>query len=151
MPIPIIGQVSLSQVKLTLKHPTLMQVTYNLRKQAFLLALQQFDVSTLSPTLQQEINVLSNALNEQATEDRIKQLENLVKKCEPLKQLYDTQRLNLKQQEGEQERSKGFPVRNDNPKPERLGSTNTNPPTLSSGNSNTQSTSPNQSENKNSK
>jgi hypothetical protein len=125
-----------------------MQATYNLRKQAFLLALQQFDVSTLPPEIQQEINVLCNALKEQATEDRIKQLENLVKKCEPLKQLYDTQRLNLKKQEGEKERSKGFPVRNDNPKPEELGSRNTNPPTPQSNNSNSQST---QSANKNSK
>jgi hypothetical protein len=125
-----------------------MQTTYNLRKQAFLLALQQFDVSTLSPELQQEINLLCNALNEQATEDRIKQLENLVKKCEPLKQLYDTQRLNLKKQEDEQERSKGFPPKEDNPKPEELGSRNTNPPTPSSNNSNSPST---PSTNKNSK
>ncbi|NJL65225.1 MAG: hypothetical protein HC903_29850 [Methylacidiphilales bacterium] len=35
----------------------------------------------------------------------------------------------LEKQEGEQERSKGFPVRNDNPKPEELGPINTNPPT----------------------
>jgi hypothetical protein len=128
-----------------------MQVTYNLRKQAFLLALQQFDVSTLPPELQQEINVLCNALNKQATEDRIKQLENLVKKCEPLKQLYDTQRLNLKKQESEQERSKGFPVKSDNPKPEELGSTNTNPPTPQSNNSNSQSNPSTQSTNKSSK
>jgi hypothetical protein len=128
-----------------------MQATYNLRKQAFLIAVQQFDISTLLPELQQEINVLCDALKEGATEDRIKQLENLVKKCEPLKQLYDTQRLNLKKQAGEKERSKGIPPKDDNPKPEELGSRNTNPPTPSSKNSNSQSSASTQSANKNSK
>jgi hypothetical protein len=125
-----------------------MQATYNLHRQAFLNAVQQFNISTLPPEVQQEINVLSNALKEEATEDKIKQLENLVKKSPQLKQLYDKQRRNLKTQEGETERSKGFPVKNDNPKPEDLGSRNTNPPTPSSNNSNSQST---QSANKNSK
>lgn len=128
-----------------------MQATYNIRKEAFLSAINQFDVSTLPLELQEEINVLCNALNEQATEDRIKQLENLVKKCEPLKQLYDAQRRNLKKQESEQERSKGFPVKDDHPKPEDLGSRNNNPPTPPSDNSNSQSSPSTQSTNKSSK
>jgi TolA-binding protein len=128
-----------------------MQATYNIRKEAFLNAVNQFDVSTLPLELQQEINILCNALKEQATEDRIKQLNSLVEKCEPLKQLYDTQRRNLKKQESEQERSKGFSVTNDNPKPEQLGSTNTNPPTPPSDNSNSQSSPSTQSTNKTSK
>jgi hypothetical protein len=125
-----------------------MQATYNLRRQAFLIAVEQFDISTLPPELQQEISVLCKALKEQATEDRINQINSLVEKSQPLKQLYDVQRLNLKKQEGEKERSKGFPVKSDNPKPEELGSTNTNPPTPASNNSNSQST---QSTNKSSK
>ncbi|WP_414585417.1 hypothetical protein [Scytonema sp. PCC 10023] len=128
-----------------------MQAAYNIRKEAFLSAVQQFDVSTLPPELQQEINVLCNALNEQATEDRIKQVNSLVEKCQPLKQLYDAQRRNLKTQESEQERSKGFSVKNDNPKPEEVGSRNTNPPTPPSSNSNSQSSPSTQSTNKNSK
>ncbi|MDJ0775012.1 MAG: hypothetical protein QNJ49_16575 [Mastigocoleus sp. MO_167.B18] len=106
-----------------------MQAKYTIRREAFLNAINQFDISTLSDELQKEINVVRNALNEQATEDTIKQLNHLLQKCEPLKQLYDTQRRNLKKQESEQERSKGFPVKNDNPKSEELGARNINPPT----------------------
>ncbi len=115
-----------------------MQAKYAIRREAFLSAVDQFDVSTLPQEIQKEINVLCKALNEQATEDTIKQLDSLFKKCEPLKKIYDAQRRNLKKQESEQERNKGFPVKNDNPKQEELGSRNTNPPTPSSSNSNSQ-------------
>lgn len=128
-----------------------MQAKYTIRREAFLSAINQFDISTLSDELQKEINVVRNALNEQATEDTIKQLNNLLKKCEPLKELYDAQRQNLKKQESERERSKGFSVKNDNPKSEELGAKNINPPTPSSDNSNSQSSASTQSTNKTSK
>lgn len=128
-----------------------MQAKYAIRREAFLSAIDQFDVSTLPQEIQTEIDVLCKALNEQATEDTIKQLDSLLKKCEPLKKNYDAQRQNLKKQESEQERSKGFPVKNDNPNQEELGSRNTNPPTPSSSNSNSQPSTSTQSTNKSTK
>jgi hypothetical protein len=100
---------------------------YAIRHQAFLQALNKLDLSTLSPELQEEVRQVRQALGNNVNEATIRRLDTLVKKSERLNQLYESERLTLIGINNEQERDKGFPVRDDNPKPEDLGVSNVNP------------------------
>ncbi len=105
---------------------------YIIRRNAFMNAIAKFDLSTLSAELQAEITKLRQTLQDEVTEDNINQIYNLLEQCPRLKEIYDDERLALKSSRHEQERSKGFPVTGDNPKPKDLGLGNVNPPTSTS-------------------
>jgi hypothetical protein len=105
-----------------------MKATYAIRHEAFLKALEQLDLSTLPKDLQLEIDQVRQALMNEPTEAEIERLGKLVEKCDRLNQLYEAERLALKKLSQEQERSKGFPVTDDNPDPKDSGIGNFNPP-----------------------
>lgn len=109
---------------------------YAIRCQAFLQALDKFDVSTLSPELQEEVHQVREALENDVNEATIKRIDALVKKSDRLNQLYESERLTLIGKNNEQERDKGFSVKDDNPKPEDLGVNNVNPSSTTASTSN---------------
>ncbi|MBW4594938.1 MAG: hypothetical protein KME46_19035 [Brasilonema angustatum HA4187-MV1] len=100
---------------------------YTIRHQAFLQAFNKLDLSTLSPELQEELHQVRQALGNNVNEATIRRLDALVKKSDRLNQLYESERLSLIGKDSQQERDKGFPVKDDNPKPEDLGVNNVNP------------------------
>lgn len=119
-----------------------MEYKYAIRRTAFLNAISQFDLSNLPDSLQLKINNLLQALDGEVNENTINLLDSVVEQCLPLKELYNKKRLALKSQETETERSKGFEVRSDNPKPESLSANNSNPPAPEKGTSNSQKNQP---------
>jgi hypothetical protein len=125
-----------------------MEYQYAIRREAFLNAISQFDLSTLSEELQKELDVVRQALYGEVNEDTIELLNQVVKKSQTLKQIYDSERQALKKQENEVERSKGFPPREDNPKTQDLAPTNFNPPTPKSEKTNSQNNQQNKPNNK---
>jgi hypothetical protein len=107
-----------------------MQETYVIRRQAFLTSLDKIDSSRFSPEFLQEINTVRQALNDNLTAETIKQLMAVVQKNDELNQLYDAERLNLKEASNEQQRNnpKGFIDEEDKPKPQDIAPGNINPP-----------------------
>ncbi|MBD2211184.1 hypothetical protein H6G27_14990 [Nostoc linckia FACHB-104] len=125
-----------------------MDYQYTIRREAFLKAISQFDLSTLPEELQIELDAVRQALYGEVNEDTIQLLNSVVKKSDTLKQIYDQERQALKAQDNEVERSKGIPPREDNPKTQDLAPTNFNPPTPKSENTNSQDNQQHQPNNK---
>lgn len=105
-----------------------MESRYAMQRTAFLNAISQFDLSTLSDSLQLEINNLCQAFNAEVNENTINLLDNVLEKCLPLKDLYEKERQTLKITTQEIEHSKGFSPSNDNSKSEKLSADNSNLP-----------------------
>jgi hypothetical protein len=102
------------------------------KRQAFIKAVSQIDISKLSEIMLKEIKDLEQILNNEANEDKVKLIEDVVDKYRPLRVTYKNLLSDLRekeiqtQQEKDKDADKGPSTKDDNP--ENSSPTASNPP-----------------------